>query len=419
MSPHVQTALAKKKFSVPVRDIRNHSNTAPAPPDAVIEKSLIGTVLRDYQIAAVQAIFDSTRGIVQAPTGSGKTKIAVAAMNWAIRTKGLKTLLLTHKQELLYQTEKSLRESTGIEAAIFGDGESPLMKPANIGMIQTLSGRLAKKDPAVLHLLNNVDMLIIDEAHHGDTASFQAVCNACDAFYRIGLTATPMMKGEIEDMQLMAVTGGVIFRITLQELIDRGLLAQPFIKFVRVSETQAAMKRSMTWQSAYRDGVVENPHRNALIIAETADLVRKGCQVLVLVNEIRHGEILQKAFIDGGFRSTYIHGKKDIETRQKALADIQNGNLDILVSSTITDEGVDIPALSAIVLAGGWMSQIRHFQRIGRGMRPKGEGKENRVFIVDFADLTNRYLAKHSLARIKIIRDEPAFQLVGTFDPFF
>lgn len=140
--PHVQTALAKKKFVVPVRDIRDHSNTAPAPPDAVIVKSLTGTVLRDYQIAAVQAIFEHTRGIIQAPTGSGKTKIAVAAMNWAIRTKGLKTLLLTHKQELLNQTEKSLRESTGIEAAIFGDGESPLMKPANIGMVQTLAGRL-------------------------------------------------------------------------------------------------------------------------------------------------------------------------------------------------------------------------------------------------------------------------------------
>jgi superfamily II DNA or RNA helicase len=426
-------ALEKKGIAARLDDQRNPGGKAVPCPPGEVEKILTGVTLRDYQVAAVKAIFERTRGIIQAPTGSGKTKIAVAAIRWA-RKHNLKILFLTHRKELLYQTAGDISKSGGVMAGILGDQTKEFL-PVTVGMVQTLSAGLpvhrpAKKavvggvyktvkpeyrrsgDPETMTFLKSIDMLILDEAHRADARTWMKVCDACvNAYYRIGLTATPLMKGAIEDMKLIAATGEIIHQITIEDLIERNLLAQPYVKLVKI--TEPLLNQRFSWRKAYTDGVVHNEHRNRRIVIEAMKLVKAGRQVLVLVNEIKHGEILDR-ILGEMFRCRYIHGSKDTETRQQALRDFQAGKLDILVSSTITDEGVDIPAVSAVILAGGWKSPIKLYQRIGRGMRPK-EG-ENNVFIVDFIDLTQKYLARHSLERYKLIKAEPGFKIVDNFE---
>lgn len=372
---------------------------------------------RDYQADAVVQIFQRERGIIQSPTGSGKTMIAVAAIE-QMRQIGVRSLFLTHKTELLYQTARTIEDAMLVHPQIIGDGRTIQVGPqVNVGTVQTLAARLKKGDPIMTTIAKSIQGLIIDEAHHGDASTFQMVCNACEnAFYRIGLTATPQMKGELEDMKLMAQTGPVIKQITLKDLQDRGLLAEPQIKFIPVR--QPSLPRNLTWSDAYRKGIVENIHRNAMIVHLAKEFVTRKLSTLILVNHIAHGKALDQMIASTlageKIRCQFIHGSKDTDTRQQALGLIENDGLDILISSTIVDEGVDLPALNAVILAGGWKSPIKLYQRIGRGMRPKAGA--NTVYVVDFADMTQKHLAKQAMQRFKIVQAEPGFKLVSDFD---
>lgn len=363
---------------------------------------------------------------------SGKTIISAGFVKYAIE-KGLRVLFLTNKKELLYQTQKAYQKA-GMHPTLIGDGTKDFSQLA-IGMVQTLFLGLPVKRPGkfvmvkgkktwqkpvqrpgkpeVLAYLNNVDVIVLDEAHGGSSESVQAICNKCvNSIYRIGLTATPLMKGWMDDLRLMAITGDIIKRITLQDLIDRRLLAQPYIKHIKINNPM--LPQYMPYARAYKAGVVQNSWRNQVVVNEAAQLAARGMTVLVLVTQINHGNRLMDEFEEyPGLKAQFIHGSKDKGARDRAVERLQNKEIDVLVSSTITDEGVDIPAVSAVILAGGGKSSIKQYQRIGRGMRPKPG--DNSVYIVDFIDLTNKHLARHSLERFKTIRDEPAFIRVDDF----
>jgi superfamily II DNA or RNA helicase len=425
-------ALREKGLAVSFDDKRDKSRTLPPVGDHSIETILKGFTLRDYQVQAVQAILAHRNGIIQSPTGSGKTLIAAAFIKYCLRHR-LRVLFLTNQTELLYQTQAAL-EKGGMAPTLIGDGLKDF-SPLCVGMVQTLfmglpvsrPGKFTRVDgrkqwqpatsrpgkPEVIAYLNDVDVIVLDEAHGGSSESVQAICNRCvSSQYRIGLTATPLMKTWMDDLRLIAITGDIIKRITLQDLIDRGLLAQPYIKHIRISAP--LLNRSLPWSKAYAAGIVNNSLRNAQVEREAVTLAAAGCTVLILVTQVQHGRILQNRLAAyGGLRVKYIHGAKTKGDRDEAIGMLKNKEIDILISSTIVDQGVDIPAVSAVILAGSGKSTIKMYQRIGRGMRPKSG--DNSVYIVDFIDLTQRHLTKHSLERFKVVQAEPAFIRVDDF----
>ena len=431
--PLVHEALTRWGKPVTYVDKRDHSKKIDVPSDEEIETCLSGITLRDYQVAGIKDLFTRSRGVVKAPTGSGKTLLAAGAIKIAVEKRQLRILFLTHLVELLHQTAKVIEKTTGIKPDIIGDGHKTFnLSPVSVGTVQTLhrglcglkdksvpKGKPIKyivpPDPEFKRFLEGVDFLIVDEAHRGDARMFQEVCDACrNTYYRMGLTATPLMKGDIPDAKLVGITGPLIANITIQDLIDRGLLAQPVVKLIRVKEP--ALPKRMKWQAAYTKGIVRNTYRNGLIVEETLALVKAGLQVLVLVTQLDHGDILWKQFARH-CRCAYINGKDESEVRQAAIEGVKKGKIQVLISSTILDEGVDMPSIGAVILAGGQKSPIRVYQRIGRGMRPKGD-EQNMVFVVDFLDLTQRHLAMHTLERYKLIKGEPSFKIVENFEPW-
>jgi len=122
--------------------------------------------------------------------------------------------------------------------------------------------------------------------------------------------------------------------------------------------------------------------------------------VLVLVTRLDHGEVLS-GMIDG---SIFIHGSDTTDVRMSALNNMRLGDGGVYIASPIFDEGVDVPALDCVILAGGGKSHIKLLQRLGRGMRKK-EG-ENVLHVYDFIDNTNQYLYNHSLARMQTYEQE-------------
>ena len=86
---------------------------------------------------------------------------------------------------------------------------------------------------------------------------------------------------------------------------------------------------------------------------------------------------------------------------------MRNHEIEIIIGTALADEGLDIPSLDSVILAGAGKSKSRALQRIGRTMRPHGD--KEKAIVIDFYDRGLKYLAKHSRARIKIYQSEPEF----------
>lgn len=272
-----------------------------------------------------------------------------------------------------------------------------------------------------IDILSRFELVIAEEAHESSGTSFYDVMNACkNATYRLGLTATPFMKdNEAANMRLLACCGPIAIEITEKMLIDRGILAKPYFKVIKMTENRKpkALYRSTPWIRAYEVGIVEHEYRNKLLCAEVLRAKHFGLNALVLVQHKKHGEILKDMLAAAGARVEFIYGENNQSERDSSLAKLGNGSIDVLIGSTILDVGVDVPSLGLIVLAGGGKAEVALRQRIGRGLREKKSGP-NVAFIVDVGDDFNSHLKTHALQRQEIIKSTPGFgeNMVEDFD---
>jgi superfamily II DNA or RNA helicase len=263
----------------------------------------------------------------------------------------------------------------------------------------------------MIKILDFFEFVILEEAHEVSGNAFFDILRHCrNAHYRLSLTATPFMKDSQEaNMRLMASSGPVAIRISEKFLIDRGILAKPYFKFVKLNDKPKALYRSTPWQRAVKVGIVENELRNKHIVAETIRAVRYGLPVMILVQQQDHGKILNAMLEAAGIRSAYIFGEHEQTERKAVLAALKAAKLQVVIGSTILDVGVDVPAVGLVVLAGGGKAEVALRQRIGRGLREKKGGLPNVCFVLDFDDSHNNHLKSHAKTRQHIIRTTEGF----------
>ena len=275
---------------------------------------------------------------------------------------------------------------------------------------------------ATIDILAKFELVIVEEAHEVSSDSFYIVMAACrNAHYRMALTGTPFMKDDEEaNMRLLASCGPVAIKITEKMLIDRGILARPFFKYINLPEVHKpkALYRSTPWQKAYEVGIVSNEYRNKAFCAEILRARSYGLNSMVLVQHKAHGELLKGMLQRAGLKVEFIYGEDNQSARSVALAALGSGGLDVLIGSTILDVGVDVPSVGMIVLAGGGKAEVATRQRIGRGLREKKGGGPNVAFIVDAADDHNNHIKGHYLQRRGIVKSTQGFaeNVVDDFD---
>lgn len=258
--------------------------------------------------------------------------------------------------------------------------------------------------------LKQFEFVILEEAHEVSGNSFYEIMRHCEnAYYRLALTATPFMKDDEEsNMRLMASAGHVAIKVSEETLINRGILAKPYFKYIKIADKPPKLFQSTPWQRAYELGIVEFELRNKHIVAEVLRAKKYGLSSLVLIQHTKHGEVLNEIMLKNGVRSDYIFGDDDQKARKECLRKLKDGELDVVIGSTILDVGVDAPAVGLIVLGGGGKAEVAVRQRIGRGLRAKKKGP-NVAFIVDFADDFNNHLKAHYLARRHIVESTKGF----------
>lgn len=355
----------------------------------------------DYQLEAINTMLRLKAGIIKAGTGSGKTEIACGVT----KAVGLYTLFCVTTVELLYQTRERFKKRLGaddIAIGIVGDGHWEPGAWVTVATVDTLQSRSDTED--CRDLLQRTKLLFLDEAHHLGSETWYDVATSCPAVLRFALTATPLDRSDGADLRLKAATGGIIVDIPNKVLVERGVVAKADIIFDSI--TEPILPKNYNYATAYKEGVSENQQLLTKIVDWCKVFQEAGLSTLVLVEHIAHGEAVDQALWSKCFiPHQFISGREDSDTRNDALKAFANRDTPVLISSTILDEGVDCPAIDALILAGSRKSRIKTMQRLGRGLRGK------KLIAVEFINFCHRYLTSHSNERYEDYRQEECFPL--------
>ena len=356
---------------------------------------LHGITLRDYQIEAIEKLLEAQRGVAKMATNSGKTEVFAAILK-ALGDK--KALIVVHRKELLHQTVDRLSKRLGRTIGKVGDGYVESGDGITVAMIQTLSGILNAPRTEFFHHFDTNEVVIVDECHHVSANQMMDALHKIPGKYRYGFSGTPLKNDVLADLKLMSVTGRVIVDVSNMDLIEQGFSAVPII-YMHDIISDKDDEWDLDYHSAYSQYIVNNSQRNDLIVDLAGKAAQAGEVVLVLVTHIEHGELLARK--SGGIFSSGEHTTKH---RMNVLDDMRKGIFGVYIASTIFDEGVDVPAINTLILAGGGKSGLKLLQRLGRGLRYKPG--ENVLKVHDFIDETNKYLMKHSEDRIDVYVEE-------------
>lgn len=415
---------------------------APLPKPLGVSRPKIGNYEYDpryeYQYTTTEKLVKHGQIICRGATGAGKSLIAMIAFATIKRP----TLFLTTRSILMYQMKEAVEKNLGVEVAVIGDGEfgtlndkgSKILTLFTVATVQTIHSYLKeppfdatpaeiakqrKRQEFMRSVLEKFEFVILEEAHESSASGWFALLKCCkNAYYRLALTGTPFMKESQEmNMRLMASSGPVAITITEKQLIDCGILATPYFKFVKLFKAPKNLNKKTSWQPAYRLGIVENEERNKAIVYEAKRAVEHNLTVMILFKQITHGKTLKEYFDREGISNELLIGADDQAERKRAISKLKEGKIKVLLGSTILDVGVDVPAVGMVIIASAGKAEVALRQRIGRGLRAK-KNQANICFVVDFDDPHNKYLKNHAQQRRAIIESTDGFKehIVEDFD---
>lgn len=333
----------------------------------VVYPSLKGVTLREYQDLAVVESMQSDQGVLVAPTGSGKTLIALEL----IRRRGQKSLILVHRSELAKQWAAKIKECLGIKVGMIGDGKWEIGNQVTIAMIQTL----ALHQERTKALSNTFGLIIADECHHTPADQFYSVLSLLAAKYRYGLSATPTRNDCLEKM-IELVVGPTIVNVTREEVEGNGSIVPAVVFSV---ETRFYPGYLSSW-SEYIESIASSNERNALIL----NLAQKSeGAALILVDRVSHAERLSGMLTQRKISHVLAHGKINKKERESVMKRIKSSKITIGTSSLL-GEGLDVSVWGTLIMGSPISSEIKLMQAIGRIVRPS-PGKEKAI-VLDLKD---------------------------------
>ena len=290
---------------------------------------------------------------------------------------------LVERTNLALQTRDRL-VSRGIlrkDIGIVADGDREADRPIVIANVQSAE-----------HLedaLSDFNVVICDEVHHAKARTYIKLLKKLkNAPYRFGLSGTLFTKDEEANWFRMSYLGEPVYQLRTEVLVEKKVISKPIIRFIEIHQPRLPFLQNAEYQPAYKIGIAENFHRNAVIVSLARNLRGK---TLILFKLLDHGAILREMLP----RAIYVDGSTSIPEREKRLKAFKAADEAVMLASTIFDEGIDIPHLHNLIIGSGDKSIIKVIQRLGRGLRKNDTGK---VMVFDFMDYTNEHLEKHLLS---------------------
>lgn len=344
-------------------------------PGEPIQVNFVGT-LRPDQDLAVAAMLNHDAGVLCAPTAFGKTVTAAAI----IAKRGVNTLVLVHRTELLKQWQERLQAFLGAGKGVvgtIGGGKSKPTGHIDIAVMQSLS-----RQGEVNALVENYGQIVVDECHHVGAASFDAILKRAKARFVLGLTATPIRRDGQQPIIFMQCG-------PIRHTAARPVSAPHDLEVVpRSRNARIDLAASAGIQDVFRH-LASDQARTEAIAAEAVIAVGQGRKVLVLTERTEHLDAISLALTARTpMPPLVLHGRMSKKQRAALIAALDALPPDapriLLATGKLVGEGFDHPPLDTLVLAMpvSWKGTLQQYA--GR-LHREHAGKSD-VRIIDFVD---------------------------------
>lgn len=334
-----------------------------------LQKNASEKRLYDYQIKDLNRIFDVMREepndfnlLYQLPTGGGKTVIFSEIVRRYIEQHNKKVVILTHRIELCKQTSNVL-SGFNVKNKVINSKVKTLADQDEymcfVAMVETLNNRLSDKD----FELNNVGLVIIDEAHYN---SFRKLFKFFEQCFILGVTATPLssnIKLPMKDNYKKLIVGDDI-----STLIKNGFLANAEFHHYDVGLTSLKIGINGDYTVKSSEALYTNSLMQSKLLTAYEELA-KGKKTLIFNNGIYTSKEVYHTFKKAGYNARHLDNTANKQDRKEILKWFKNTENAVLSSVSILTTGFDEPSVQSIILNRATRSLTLYFQMIGRGSR--------------------------------------------------
>lgn len=344
--------------------------------------------LRPYQQAAVNAVLNEwyqenhSRTLAILPTGCGKTVIFSEITKREVMEQQHKVLILAHREELLLQAQDKLFKTTGLYAELEKGKSSTVdsKAPVVIGSIQTLcrARRLNQFTP------DTFNCIIIDEAHHCLSESYQRVLWYFKNAHVLGVTATPD-RGDKKE--LAEYFNSTAYQYNLLDAIKEGYLTPISLLKLDVSIDLSNVH--------IRNGDYDENDLGESIRPYLYDIASKlkancfGRKIAVFLPLISISQEFAKIMNEMGFCAVEVNGSS--KDRKEKLEAFDKGQYNVITNAMLITEGWDCPSVDCIVVLRPTKIRSLYAQMVGRGLRLSPETDKKDCQLVDFMWLSDRH----------------------------
>jgi len=340
----------------------------------VIDVAFAGILRPDQELAIIEMLQHNI-GVLCAPTAFGKT-VAAAAL---IARRGINTLILVHRTDLLKQWQERLKSFLGVSKGVVGTIGGGKAKPTgkiDIAVMQSLS-----RQGEVSSLVENYGQVIIDECHHVGATSFNDILKRVKAKYVLGLTATPIRRDGQQPIIFMQC-GPIRYTALKSDSAPTDLEVIP-----RMIDKPIALPQDAAIQDVFRY-IISDKERTEAVATEVINAFNLGRKVLVLTERTDHLDAILSA-LDGKLPPPFVlHGRISKKQRAKVIKELNELPLHatrvLLATGKLVGEGFDHPPLDTLVLAMpiSWTGTLQQYA----GRLHREHATKTDVKIIDFVD---------------------------------
>ena len=381
--------------------------------------------LKEYQsrvsFKAIDELQNSaSRFVIQMPTGSGKTRVAMEVISEFINSskKNVKILWLAHQKELCGQAFQCfievwshLRSKKLDLYRLWNDGDTTSLPDELdnnsfiVGNFQKIYSEMLKKPLNYKSIKNNLDLIIIDEAHKAIAPTYKKVIDNLSSITTkvVGLTATPgrSIDNEESNKSLSDFFHNKIITIpdkpqgVITYLREINVLSRAIYERIHTEQKITLSKK----QQEYMEEFLELPSQ--IIKQLTNDKVRNfellkkidlqiknnpNAKILFFGLSIEHSKFICAILNTLGIKASHVDGKTSLNRRSSILESFKKGELNVLCNERLMSTGFDAPKTDTIVIARPTFSIVLYSQIIGRGLRGKAIGGTEKCTIIDVKD---------------------------------
>ena len=375
-----------ERFSRAVAAAR--SDDAIATPFDITPLPFQTTILERLQVERLRGHANT---LVVAATGTGKT--VMAALDYRHLRATLpraRLLFVAHRDSILRQSRDMFRHvlKDGAFGELWFSGERPERWEHVFASVQSISAAdFGQIDPS------QFDVVIVDEFHHAAADSYAALLDHLQPMHLLGLTATPERADGLDILRWF--DGRVAVELRLWDALEQGLLA-PFHYFGIHDATDLS---AVAWRrgTGYDTAQLTNLYTGsdvwvAKILESLSDKIGnpRAMRALGFCVSIDHANFMADRFNKAGIRAIAVTSRTPGDERRQAMRDLAAGDVQILFTVDLFNEGIDIPAIDVVLMLRPTESATIFLQQLGRGLRKSPATGKDVLTVLDFVGLQHQ-----------------------------